>query len=97
MPHGEDIVCTSAKTGMGLDKLLEAIGKRVDKGTYRVGISLPYDKGGILDVLYREAKVEKVEYGANMEVEAVCTTKTLGQIKEYVVWGWTPPKEPWED
>jgi len=97
LPHGEDIVCTSAKTGQGLDKLLEAIGKRVDKGTYRVGISLPYDKGGILDVLYREARVEKVEYGANMEVEAVCTTKTLGQIKDYVVWGWTPPKEPWEE
>ena len=29
-PHGEDIVSISAKTGEGLDKLLEAIGKRLD-------------------------------------------------------------------
>ena len=48
-PHGEDIVSISAKTGEGLDKLLEAIGKRLDSGAKRVTIHLPYDKGGILD------------------------------------------------
>ena len=97
LPHGENIVAISARTGRGLDTLLESIGKRLDKGAFRVKISLPYDKGGVLDMLYREAKVEKVEYTATIDVEAVCTPKTLGQIKEYVTEGWTPPKEPWED
>ena len=97
MPHGEDIVSISAKTGRGMDQLLAAVGKRVDKGAHRVTLSLPYDKGGLLDLLYREAKVDKVEYAASIEVEAVCTARTLGRLKEYVTGGWTPPREPWED
>ena len=97
LPHGEDIVTISAKSGRGLDELLKAIGKRVDKGAFRVTIALPYDKGGLLDLLYREAKVEKVEYAAAIEVEAVCTPKTLGKLQEYITSGWQPPKEFWED
>ena len=96
VPHGEDIVSISAKTGRGLDDLVAAIGKRLDTGAFRVVIHLPYDKGGILDTLYREAKVESVEYADTIQVGAVCTPKLLGQIKDYVVEGWTPPKEEWE-
>lgn len=95
-PHGEDIVSISAKTGEGLDKLMEAIGKRLDSGAKRVTIHLPYDKGGILDQLYQEAKVEKVEYAETIDVVAVCTPKTIGQLGPLVE-GWQPHKEPWED
>ena len=86
----------SAKTGEGLDKLLEAIGKRLDSGAKRVTIHLPYDKGGILDQLYQEAKVEQVEYAETIDVVAVCTPKTIGQLGPLVE-GWQPNKEPWED
>ena len=96
-PHGEDIVSISAKTGEGLDDLRAMIGKRLDTGFHRVTLSLPYDKGGILDMLYRDAKVESVEYGKTIQVVAVCAEKTAGQVKEYVIDGWTPPKEFWED
>ena len=95
-PHGEDIVFISAKTGEGLDKLLEAIGKRLDSGAKRVTIHLPYDKGGILDQLYQEAKVEQVEYAETIDVVAVCTPKTIGQLGPLVE-GWQPHKESWED
>ena len=95
-PHGEDIVSISAKTGEGLDKLLETIGKRLDSGAKRVTIHLPYDKGGILDQLYQEAKVEQVEYAETIDVVAVCTPKTIGQLGPLVE-GWQPHKEPWED
>ena len=64
---------------------MEAIGKRLDSGAKRVTIHLPYDKGGILDQLYQEAKVEQVEY-----------PKTIGQLGPLVE-GWQPHKEPWED
>lgn len=94
-PHGEDIVSISAKTGEGLDKLLEAIGQRLDSGAKRVTIHLPYDKGGILDHLYQEAKVEQVEYAETIDVVAVCTPKTIGQLGPLVE-GWQPHKEPWE-
>ena len=85
LPHGEGIVSISAKTGAGLSDLLSAIGKRLDTGVRRVELRLPYDKGGILDALYREAKVEKVEYGEVIEVTAVCTPRTLGRLDDYIV------------
>ena len=84
MPHGEDIVSVSARTGEGLDKLLQLIDKRLDKGTRRVTLHIPYDKGSLLDVLYREAKVESVGYSETIDVVAVCDPRVLGQMAEYV-------------
>lgn len=97
LPHGADIVSISAKTGQGLDELLEKIGGRLDTGACRVVLRLPYDQGGVVDMLHRQAKVERVDYGEAIEVEAVCTPVQLGRLKDYIVLGWTPPKEPWED
>lgn len=97
LPHGEDIVAVSGKTGEGLDKLIAKIGERLDHGSHKVTLHLPYDQGGMVDMLYREAKVESVEYGEVIEVKVVCTPKSLGQVAQYVVEGWTPPKEDWED
>ena len=90
-----DAVNVSAKTGEGLDRLLSAIDKKLDKGTKRVTLHLPYDKAGALDSLYREAKVESVEYGETVDVVAVCTPRIIGQLKNYIE-GWTEPKEEWE-
>ena len=95
-PHGEDSVNISAKTGEGVDSLLQAIDKLLDKGTRRVTLHLPYDKGGLLDLLYREAKVESVEYAETIDVVAVCNPKAIGTVKPYIE-GWVEPKEPWED
>ena len=96
-PHGDDIVSVSARTGEGLDALLEAIGERLDSGAKRVTIHLPYDKGGMLERLYKEAKVEQVEYSATIDVIAVCTPKLIGQLGPMVE-GWQErQKEPWED
>ena len=84
MPHGEDIVSVSARTGEGLDRLMELIDRRLDKGTRRCLIRLPYDKGALLDVLYREAKVESVEYSETIDVTAVCDPRVLGQMAPYI-------------
>ena len=90
-----DAVYISAKTGEGIPALLEAVDKKLDKGTKRVVIHLPYDKTGLLDGLYREAKVESVEYGETVDVTAVCTPRVMGQLKDYIE-GWVEPKEDWE-
>lgn len=84
LPHGEDMVCVSAKSGEGLVTLREMITARVDTGTARVTLALPYDKGGLLDMLYREAKVEQVEYHESIEVIALVTAKLYGRVREYV-------------
>ena len=90
-----DAVYISAKTGEGIPALLSAVDKRLDKGTKRVVIHLPYDKTGLLDGLYREAKVENVEYGETVDVTAVCTPRVMGRLKDYIE-GWAEPKEDWE-
>ncbi len=97
LPHGEDRVAVSAHTGEGLDKLRDQMARRLDAGRKKVTLSIPYDQGGVLDQLYREAQVDSVEYGETIEVTAVCTPITLGKLKEFITGGWTPPKEPWED
>lgn len=91
----KDAVYISARTGEGIPALLEAVDKRLDKGTKRVVIHLPYDKAGLLDGLYREAKVEGVEYGETVDVTAVCTPRIMGRLKAYIE-GWVEPKEDWE-
>ena len=91
----KDAVYISARTGEGIPALLEAVDKRLDKGTKRVVIHLPYDKAGLLDGLYREAKVEGVEYGETVDVTAVCTPRIMGRLKAYIE-GWMEPKEDWE-
>lgn len=82
-PHGENIVLISAKTGEGVDQLISMIGKQLDTGYHKVCLHIPYEKGSVLDMLYREAKVEQVEYGDTIEVVAVCTEKILGQVLIY--------------
>ena len=94
-PHGEGEVNISAKTGEGIPELLAAIDRTLDKGTRRVTVHLPYDKGGLLDLLYREAKVESVEYGSTIDIAAVCNPKAIGAVKPYIE-GWVEPREPWE-
>ncbi|MCI9605149.1 MAG: GTPase HflX [Oscillospiraceae bacterium] len=97
LPHGEDTVAISARTGAGVDRLLDKLKERLDKGTLRVKLAIPYDQGGVVDMLYREAKVEKVEYGETIEVDAICPPKVLGRVRDYVTEGWKPEKEFWED
>ncbi|MBR2483930.1 MAG: GTPase HflX [Oscillospiraceae bacterium] len=96
LPHGENVVCLSAKTGAGVEDLIRKLDEKLDKGTRRVTIHLPYDKAGMLDMLYREAKVESVEYAETVDIVAVCTPRVLGMVKDFVE-GWKPAKEDWED
>jgi len=85
MPHGEDIVSVSAKTGEGIEQLIAMIGKRLDTGYHKVSLHIPYENGGVLDMLYRDAKVEQVVYGETIEVLVVCSEKVLGQVQKYLI------------
>jgi len=97
LPHGEDIVCISAKSGEGAAALVEKLSEMLDKGKRQVRICLPYDKGAIVDMLNREAAVLKLDYtDSGIEIEAVVPPAVFGKIKDYVP-GYTEPKEDWED
>ncbi len=82
-PRGDMSVNISAKTGEGLEDLLARINRILDKGTRRVTLHLPYDKGNLLDMLYREAKVESVAYTETIDVVATVEPRLLGQVKDF--------------
>ena len=97
LPHGEDVVCISAKSSEGADRLVQKLSELLDKGKKQVELLLPYAAAGLLDSLNREAKVLRTEYtDAGIEVEAVVQPELFGRVKQYIP-GYEEPKEDWED
>ena len=85
LPHGENIVCLSAKTGEGTSELVRAIAAVLGRESRRVTLRLPYDKGGVLDTLRREAAVTAVDYREDcMEVAVTVKPELWGLVRDYV-------------
>lgn len=85
-PSGDDIVEVSARTGNGIDALIIKIENILQKTKKRAVLRLPYDKGGLLELLHREASVLRLEYlDDGIEVEAVLNPGTYGRVRDYVV------------
>jgi GTP-binding protein HflX len=85
-PRGSDIVEISAATGRGLNDLLSKIEGILEKKKKKVTLRFPYDKGGNLELLHREAGVLRLEYRDDgVEVEAVLNPETYGKLREFVV------------
>ena len=96
LPHGEDVVCISAKSGEGADTLVKKLSDMLDRGKRQVTLLLPYAAAGLLDALNREAKVLRTDYTeAGVEVEAVVQPDLYGRVKQYIP-GYTETKEDWE-
>ena len=96
LPHGEDIICISAKTGEGTADLVQKLADLLDRGKRHVHLSVPYQNAGVTDLLNREAIVEYLEYtDTSIEIDAVVTPDVLGRVKQFIP-GWTEPHEDWE-
>ena len=97
LPHGEDVVCLSAKSGEGVQELVEALSKLLDKGRHHVTLKIPYSSAGIADLLNREAAVIKMEYTDEaIEAEVIVPPDIFGKVKQFIP-GYTEPSEDWED
>ncbi|NLA86701.1 MAG: GTPase HflX [Clostridiales bacterium] len=84
-PHGDDIVEISAKTGEGIDTLISKIEKILEKSKKRVMLRLPYDKGGLIEMLHREASVVRLDYLDDcIEIEAEMNPETYGRVRDYM-------------
>ena len=97
LPHGEDIVCLSAKSGEGVQELVEKLSALLDRGNHHVELKIPYANAGIADLLNREASVLNMEYtDEGIEAEVIVPPEVFGKIKQFIP-GYTEPKEDWED
>ena len=96
LPHGEDIVCISARSGEGADALVSKLLEMLDRGKKQVRLEIPYSDAGIVDLLKREAAVLSMEYtDTGITAEAIVTPDVLGRVKKYIP-GYVEPKEDWE-
>ena len=96
LPHGEDVVCISAKSGEGADVLVEKLSVLLDRGKKHLMLEIPYASAGLLDSLNREAAVLNTEYTeSGIRVEAVVPPELFGRVKAFIP-GYTEAKEDWE-
>ena len=93
-PHGDGIVEISAKTGEGMDILLQKIEELLSASKRRVTLRLPYDRGGVLEALHKESAVIRTEYKDGfIEVEAILNPDTYGRLERYAVTDTQEPRE----
>ena len=93
LPHGDDVVCISAKSGEGADMLVKKLLEMLDRGKRQVRLEIPYTDAGVVDLLKRETAVLSMEYtDAGIIAEAIVTPDMLGRVKKYIP-GYTEPKE----
>ena len=96
LPHGEDVVCISAKTGEGTDVLTERLSAMLRDGVRETELLLPYADAGVLDVLRREAQILSAEYeDLGIRVRANLSSELCGRYRQFIP-GWTEPREEWE-
>ena len=96
LPHGEDVVCISAKSGEGAETLIKKLSEILGRGKRHVNLMIPYSGAGLLDTLNREAAVLRTEYTeTGIECEAVVPADLFGRVKAFIP-GYVEPKEDWE-
>ena len=82
----DNIVYISAKTGQGINLLVSKIEELVLNGKRRVTYCIPNSEAGALNILYKNANVESVEYGAeNITAIALADSKARGLMKKYAL------------
>ena len=85
LPHGEDVVCISARSGEGTDALVRKISSLLDRGKRRVSLLLPYSAAGLLDSLNREARLLRADYTEEgIRAEAVVPPELYGRLRQYL-------------
>ena len=97
LPHGEDVVCLSARTGEGTDVLVEKLSAMLDRGRHDVTVEIPYARASLIDLLQREGAVLEMEYtDRGISAKISVRDELFGKVKEFVP-GYVEPKEEWED
>ena len=96
-PEREDAVWVSAATGQGIEQMVARLEQMLSDGKKLVKFIIPNAKQGLMNILYNEAAIKTVEYGAeSVTVEAVVDARVYGMLAIYEE-GYRKPKEDWED
>lgn len=82
----DNTVFISARTGFGIDSLIEAVESVILSTKKKYTFLLPQSKAGFIDAFYKTATVEKIEYTeGGILIEAETDDKLRGQLKDYII------------
>ncbi|MBQ7315182.1 MAG: GTPase HflX [Clostridia bacterium] len=82
---GENTVFISAKTGDGVEDLLQRLDRLVQGSKRLCTLHIPYEKQGIVSQLYGSYTVESVDYlDGEIAVRVLLDTKGLGKYGQYL-------------
>ena len=85
IPIGEDVVRMSAKTGAGMDDLLQSIEMALGQSRHHVLLCIPYSQGGLVDTLHKNAQVLSVDYtGDGIVVDTILNPILYGKLRENI-------------
>ena len=83
---GGQNVMISAKTGAGLDDLLQKIAALLPQGSRRLKLLIPYDQGGLVAEIRREGKVFSEEFVAQGTLlDALVAQRLIDKAQDYLV------------
>ena len=96
LPHGDDVVCVSAKTGEGCDKLVEKIAEMLSGRVQEAELLIPWSQAGLVDGLQQNGGVLDLRYEEDgIHVRAVLDEENFGRLKAYIP-GYEETLEEWE-
>lgn len=82
----ENVLYISAATGQGVELMLTRIEEMLHRDSRRATFRIPNSKQNLLALLYRNATVESVEYGADSVLAtATVDARTYGQMRDFDV------------
>ncbi len=83
---GEKTVFISAKTGYGLEKLLDAVVDGLKSTVRRIRILVPYTEGGILNMVRERGRVFSEEYREDgIYADVLADIRDLETIKKFMI------------
>lgn len=81
----EEKIFISAKTGSGIDELLEMINKVIRKGGEVLNLTIPYSQGELLSRIHQNGVVMSKEYAPEgVIITAECPVFMLDEAKKYL-------------
>ncbi len=83
-PNGHEGLCPiSARTGEGIERLLETIARLLDRGKQRIHLTLPQSESVIIPFLRARGQVLAEEYDEHgVRVTALVSAKVSGQVRK---------------
>ncbi|GAB3617958.1 GTPase HflX [Okibacterium endophyticum] len=81
-----DAVFASARTGEGIDEILEAVSALLPSPSIEVTLLVPYDRGEVISMLHRRARVMHIDYlEAGTRVRALVSEEIAASVDEFIV------------